>query len=90
MLPLLSVSPMAKTSDGGGKDADEGTDFDAVNHFRHLEDVFQYYNIDVHDWVCCSIADNCGVIKRLAHLFHVPHVGYLSHKMNLEVNFMVK
>lgn len=34
-------------------------------------------------------ADNVNVNKKIARLLNIPHVGYLSHKLNLEVNSMV-
>ncbi len=71
-LPLLSVSHMAQASDGSSNYADEATEFDAATQLRRLEDLFQYYNIDVDDWVCWSIADNRGVNKRLVLLLDVP------------------
>lgn len=39
-LPLLSVSPMAKVTDGESEFGEEATEFDAVTHVRHIEDVF--------------------------------------------------
>ncbi len=41
-LPLLSVTPMDNASDDGGNDADEASEFDAVTHVQHLDDVFEY------------------------------------------------
>lgn len=60
-----------------------------MTHVRHIEQVFQIFKADVHDWTVCSIADNCSVYSRLAHLLDVPHVGCLSHKLNLEVKAML-
>ncbi len=88
-LPLFSFSPMAKTFDGGEYDADEATEFDVVTHLRHLEDVCSSTTISLC-MIGSAAADNCCVNKRQARLLHVPHVGFLFHKMNLDVNFMLK
>ncbi len=79
-LPLLSFSPMAKKSNGYDCDADEATEFDVVTHLRHLEDVCSSTTISMC-MIGSAAADNCCVNKRLARLLHIPHVGFLSHKM---------
>lgn len=68
---------------------DEATDFDADTHFQHLEEIFGYFNQDVHDWAVCSIADKCAMNKRMARQLRVAHVSCMSNKQNLEVKNMV-
>jgi len=88
--PLISVSPISKASDLEDEENYEATEFDAVTHVRQLEDIFHIYGINFHEWMLCFIADNAPVNKRIAKLIEVPHVGCLSHKLNLEVNLMVE
>lgn len=73
----------------GCEDDDESSSFEAVNHVRHFESVFRFYDVDVHDWKLCSIADNCAVNKRLERLLDVSHAVIMAHKKNLEVHRMV-
>lgn len=48
---------------------------------RHLEDVFNIFRINVHEWVRCSMADNAPVKKTLERLLDVPHVVCMSRKL---------
>eukprot|EP00171_Calliarthron_tuberculosum_P000144 IDg144t1 len=64
--PLLSISPLAKYNADDSRADDEATEFDADTHVKHLEEVFGYFNQEVHDWAVCSIADNCAMNKRMA------------------------
>eukprot|EP00171_Calliarthron_tuberculosum_P003774 IDg3774t1 len=89
-LVLISVSPLSKEVVDGNVSEDEAERFDADAHLRHLKEIFAFYDQDVYNWVLCSIADNAPVNKRLASLLGVPHVGCMSHKLNLEVKKMVK
>lgn len=91
VMPLISVSPLAKNSESdceSDNDA-EATSFDAETHVRQLEDVFEFYNTNVYDWVLCSIADNCQVNKVIARKLSVPHVGCMSHRLNSEMQLMI-
>lgn len=91
-MPLISLSPMSKVemADDCEQENTEATRFDAETHVHQLEDIFRFYNCDVHDWTLCTIGDNCAVNKRISRLLQVPHVGCMSHKLNLEVKAMVK
>eukprot|EP00171_Calliarthron_tuberculosum_P005080 IDg5080t1 len=88
-LPLLTVSPLPKAASEEGTSDDEAESFDAEAHVRHLITTFKYFKLDVYKWVLCSIADNCPVNKVLARKLGVPHVGCMSHKLNLEVKHMI-
>eukprot|EP00171_Calliarthron_tuberculosum_P012024 IDg12024t1 len=68
----------------------EATEFDTATHINHLDEVFGFFKQDVREWTVCSIADNCAVNKCIARGLRVPHVGCISHKLNLDVNSMVK
>lgn len=69
--------------------SEEASDFDSETIVEHMKEVFEFFGQDILEWTLCSIADNCDVNKKVARLLRVPHVGCLSHKLNLEVNHMV-
>lgn len=98
--PLLSCSPMAHvktTGDNEKSDFDaemsheEATTFDARTHVEHFKDVFtNFYGLDVCKWAVCQVADNCSTNKKVAQLLKIPHVGCNNHKLNNEVERMVR
>ena len=88
-LTLLGVSPLGKVSDDTMND-DEATKFDAEAHIAFFRDVMKFYNCDFSKWCHCFIADNASVNLRISRLSKKPHVGCISHKLNLEVNHMVQ
>lgn len=47
--PLLYVSPISNVRDENGGDDEESMVFDSVTHVRHIEQVFQFFKVDVHD-----------------------------------------
>ena len=71
------------------EDDAEAVKFDAETHIQQIEEVFNIFNTELREWLICSIADNCRVNKKIARLLGVPHVGSLSHKLNLELKAMV-
>lgn len=48
-LPLLSVSPMLNVREDNGGDGDGSTVLDSATHERRIEQVFQFFKMDVHD-----------------------------------------
>lgn len=86
---LLSVRPMVKASDRTTAVVSDATELDAEIHMRQMEDRFSYYDVSVHNWSLCCIADNESVSFRIAKILEIPHVGCCSHKLSLEGNNMV-
>lgn len=90
-MTLISVSPMAIVCDRVGIDNFvETTVFDAVTHIRQLEDVFQYFGIDIPSWVSCVFGDNDSVNNRVSRLLEVPLAGCSNNKLSLEVTRMME
>lgn len=87
-LPLISVSPMSNVHDKDVNDYDNSTSFDAVTPLCHIEDIFEFFGVRIHDWDVGSIANNCSVNNHWARLLDVPHVGCISHKLHLHVTKM--
>lgn len=47
------------------------------------------YRTNLSEWLICQIADNTNTNLKIARLLGVPHIGCMSHKLNLEVNRMI-
>jgi hypothetical protein len=100
VITLLACAPLGNREEDDSTDSDdsdegmavvvpeEATAFNADNHVYFFKQTLEFYNKDL-DWVVCSIADNCSVNKKIAQLLKVPHVGCQSHKLNLEVKYMI-
>lgn len=54
--------------------------FDALSHIRHFENALNFFELDVHDWNLCRVAENTSVDIRIYGLIGKPHVGCPSHK----------
>eukprot|EP00171_Calliarthron_tuberculosum_P001491 IDg1491t1 len=94
-ITLLSVSPMAKSDqrvqdDDASEQVSEATSFDAVTHIRHFEDVFSVFDLNLHEWTVCIIGDNASVNRLVSELLGKPFIGCASHKLNLEVQRMIR
>lgn len=93
-LALLAMSPMAKlyTEDKSDeKDCeDETVSFNAATHLQFFEDNFKYFDCSFADWCVCMISDNCSTNRKISTDCEKPLVGCLNHKLNLQVNKMVK
>jgi hypothetical protein len=94
-IALLPVAPMAQHPDNPGPEHDEASPpeeavtFDAKTTGAHFENILSYYDCGL-DWPVCFIADNASVNRKTAELAKKPHIGCKNHKLNLEVNLMVK
>ena len=64
--------------------------FDAGVHVKHIEDVFELFGLNLHEWAICQIADNVSVNKRIAKILDIPHLGCLSYKLNLDMKRMFR
>ena len=85
--PLLSVSPIASFENISDSEADE---FTAHNHIQQFRDIFNLHNKGMNLWVLFIMADNCNVSLSIAKGMKVPRIGCVNHKLNLQVNRMVK
>ena len=85
--PLLSVSTIASLENASDSEAFE---FTAHNHIEQFRDIFNLHNIDMNSWVLCTMPDNFNVNLFIAKGMKVPHIGCANHKLNLQVNKIVK
>ncbi len=69
---------------------DETTCFTAETHVHFFRETFHVFGLEFQSWCKCLIGDNASVNLRIAQLCKRPHVGCASHKLNLEVQKMVK
>ncbi len=92
VLTLIGLSPISQTSDDCDEDrnGDEATTFNAQAHLKFFSDILQFYGQDFKEWCVCLIAGNTNTNLRAAKLAGVPHVGCASHRLNLEVDAMVR
>ncbi len=83
---------MSQTSDDYDEDSngDEATTFNAEAHLQCFSEMLQFYGQDFKEWCVRLIADNANTYLRAAKLAGVPHVGCASHKLNVEVNAVVR
>lgn len=82
---LLAVSPMAKPQQDDDADQELSAAFTAEVHVRFNEDIFHLFEVNLHDWAICQIADICLADKLIASLIEIPHVSCASHRLHLEV-----
>lgn len=77
-MALLFVSPISqhksKESDESFGDS-EATEITAGAHVCQFESIFRMLDLDLHDCLKCTIADNCSVIIVLSKALKVPHAG---------------
>lgn len=91
-MPLLSVSQISQYKSRESEETfgdSEATEFTAGSHVCQFEYIFLMYDLDLHNWLKCNIADNCSVKIALSKLLKAPHVRISNHKLNWEVNRMV-
>ncbi len=86
-LSCIPVAPLGKVSEDGDVEK-ESRHFDAETHLEFIEEVFQFYNLNLFEWVVCLICDNASINRHLARISSKPSVRFCSHKLNLEVNSM--
>ena len=68
----------------------EAVTFNAETHVKFFRETFDVYGIDLDSWCLCIIADNAKVKFKIARILQKPIVGCASHKLNLEINYMVR
>jgi hypothetical protein len=93
-ISLLSVALMAHAGDVEDHNKDTPTDddlkFNAETHIRHFETIFHHCGADCHKWSVCNVGNDCSTNRRAADIADTPHVGCKNHKLNLEVNKMMR
>lgn len=87
-LTLLGLSPMSKYLDEEDKVA-EATTFNAEMHVSYFQELFQFYSTRFGSWVSVLIGDNTSTNHRISKICQKPFVGCHSHRLNLEVNFIL-
>lgn len=86
--PLGHIQELVSTDDGNSND--EATTSNAESHIGLFEKTFEWYELNLHEWCVCFIADNAAVNMRISRFSNKPHIGCANHKLNLEVNKMTK
>ena len=94
-LAMLALSPMAKTPESNESERNMNCEEEAVKcnaetHLRFFRDNFRIFDCDFDQWVVCMISDNCSLNQKISRDSSKPLVGCLNHKLNLQVNKMVR
>jgi len=90
-ITLVGVSPLAKIEeDGFNSLSEEATKFNSETHLKYFRDIFEYYGSDFDEWTVCLIGDNVSTNRKISIICDKPHIGCVSHKLNLEVALMVQ
>ncbi len=89
--PILSMIPLAFKCDCKNDCActAETSTWDAKTHVHRIREVFDLFSIDISTWMSCQIADNNSINRSVARMLRIPHVGCMSHKLNLDVERMI-
>lgn len=88
-ITLIGVSPLPKIEeDGLSSLSEEATNFNSETHLKYFRDIFQFYGADFNDRVVCLIGDNVSTNRNISIICNRPHVGCVSHKLNLKVALM--
>ena len=93
MITLLAVAPMQQVPvdvDDERNISEETAKFTAECHVNFFQETFEFYDIDLRQWIKASIADNTKTNLKIARSLGVPHVGCNNHKLNLDVELWVK
>jgi hypothetical protein len=84
---LLSVAPMPTDGDT----ASETVTFNADAHSNYFRTTLSdFYNIDITKWCKAIMADNTKTNIKITKDLGIPHVGCYNHKLNLDVEAMVR
>ena len=55
-------------------------------HAVHFQNILrEFYDIDLDEWVVCSIADNTSKNHKVARILNKAHVGCQKHLLNLDI-----
>lgn len=91
---LLGISSLGQIETGNeGPDESSGaesTKFSAEVHIEYFREAFKFHNLDFDKWCVCLLGDNASVNLRMSRLINKPFVGCSNHKLNLDVNDMVR
>ena len=69
----------------------EATNFRPTTHMRHFDSVLcLIFNRNIHDWAVCLTGDNSALNQSIANLMEELLIGFCNHKLNLQVQRMVK
>ena len=69
--------------------SNETTAFNAECYVKFIKETFEVFDCDFDEWCVALIRDNINTNKRISSITGKPHVGCSSHKLNLEVRFML-
>eukprot|EP00171_Calliarthron_tuberculosum_P001364 IDg1364t1 len=91
-LALLAIAPMgpAGSSSEDDNDAAEATTFNTESHLKFFKDTFDVFQLSFSKWCLALISDNTSTNIKISRKANKPMIGCSSHRLNLEVNAMVK
>lgn len=88
-LTLLGKSPLSGPDSEREDNDHEAVTFGEEAHIRYFCEAMRFYDLNFSTWTKCLIADNRSVNRRIASITAKPHIGCVSHKLNLEVHYMI-
>lgn len=65
------------------------TSFNAKAHIRQLENIFHYFQVNVHEFALFLVFDSCALNKYIAKKIEISQVGCANHKLAPDVSTMV-
>ena len=68
----------------------EAETFNAATHIQFMKDNMVFFGCTFEEWVVFLIKDNCSTNRKISVDTSKPLVGCLSHKLNLQVNKMIR
>ena len=60
---LIMVSPMSQIQNTDYNE-NETTNFNAEVHIHHFRTVFNFFELDLDDWMICQVADNAAFNRK--------------------------
>ena len=89
-LTLMAISPMEQLQTCDDEDcSNETTAFSTECYVKFMKETVEVFDCDFDEWFIALIGDNISTNKRIAYIAGKPHIGCASHKLNMEVRFMV-
>ena len=86
---LITVSPMSQIENTDCNE-NEATKFNAEVHIHHFRTVFNFFELDLDDWLICQVADDTADKRKILEILRKPHIGCLNHKLALDVKCMLR
>ena len=69
---------------------EEAINLNAESYTNFFEEIFELYCQSFLKWVVFFVGNNIALNLKIACLCGKPNIGFTSHKLNVEVNYMFK